>query len=180
MARAVELIVEDGSIVAGANSFVTEAQINAYLTARGYPQPTGTDAELDAIAVLGISAMDYLAVLPWKGEPVSPTQTTPWPRKNLGFAYPENYVPTAVLTAQMNLALMVSQGVELMPGAMNTGVVTKEQIGPIVMEYSETTGVKLSASGLPVFPGIAAMLEPWLIDEPTPGVTGPLLFTLGC
>src|SRR5690606_40416418 len=68
MARQVELIVEDGTIVAGANSFVTEAEIVAYALARGTNLPHTTDEELDAVAVLGIKAMDYLAIQPRKGD----------------------------------------------------------------------------------------------------------------
>lgn len=165
MARLVTLTVEDGSIVANANSFVTEQQIVDYALARGVTLPFTTEPEQDAVAVLGIKAADYLRILPWKGEVVEITQTMPWPRKNLYVtpSFPENAVPSQVIEAQLMLALLVKNGVVLIPTALGTGYLIKEKIGPIENVYSEKVGV--STDGLPILPGVAGLLDYWLLGD---------------
>jgi hypothetical protein len=167
MARQVELVVETGAIVPNANSFVSETDIVAYALARGVALPTATDADMDAVAVLGIKAADYLRILPWKGEVVSSTQTMPWPRKNLNVtpSFPEDAIPSQVVEAQKMLALLSQQGVVLIPTGLGTGYLVKEKIGPIENVYSEKVGV--STDGLPILPGVAGLLDYWLLGDYT-------------
>lgn len=165
MARQVTLIVEDGTIVPGANSFVTEDQIVAYALARGVTLPFDTDEEKDAVAVLGIGAMDYLNILPWKGEVQDPAQTTSWPRKNMNTtpSTPENYIPFPVKEAQFQLTLLVNAGTVLIPTYSGVGYLVEQRIGPIVERYSEKVGV--STDGMPLLPGIRALLDLWLLGD---------------
>lgn len=163
MARVVTLIVEDGSIVPDANSFVDEDKIVSYAAMRGVTIPNSSDTEKDAVAVLGIKAMDFLRFMPWRGEPVDADQTTPFPRKNMGFSYPEDKVPPAVVDAQLQLTLLVNAGVELVSNSSGTGFLVKEKIGPIENTYSEKVGI--SSNGFSILPGIQALLEPWLLAD---------------
>ena len=176
MARQVILVVEDGTVVAGANSFVDEAKVVSYAAQRGITLPFATDPEQDAVAVLAIKAMDYLMIMPWKGEPVDPDQTTPFPRKNMGNNFPDNRVPAAVIEAQLQLTLLSNAGTELIPVSLGTGLLIKEKIGPIENVYSEKAGV--SVDGLPILPGISALLEPWLLGD-MDGVVPVLIMSLG-
>lgn len=165
MPRLVTLTVEDGTVVANSNSFVTETQIRDYFIARGVTmnQPP-SDADLDSIAVLGIKAADYLNILPWKGELVDPqVQTMSWPRKNLGVtpSFPENAVPLQVVQAQLMLALLANSGLVLIPASAGSGYLIKEKIGPIENVYSEKVGV--STNGLPIIPGVSGLLDYWLL-----------------
>jgi hypothetical protein len=165
MARAVELIVEDGTIVASANSFVTEQEIVTYAAMRGIALPFNTDPNKDAVAILGIQAADYLRILPWKGEVVDISQTMPWPRKNLYVtpSFPEDAVPSQVKEAQLMLALLAQNGTVLIPTWTGAGYLIKEKIGPIENTYSEKVGV--STSGLPILPGIQGLLSYWLLGD---------------
>jgi hypothetical protein len=165
MARAVTLVVENGSIVTDANSFVSEDELVAYAAARGVTLPYTTDANKDAVAVLAIKAMDYLRVQPWKGEVVDTDQTTPWPRKNTYTTpvTPEDVVPAAVKEAQFQLALIAQTGFNLLPFAAGTGILIKEKIGPVENMYSEKAGV--SSNGMPIIPGIGNLLQPWLLGS---------------
>jgi hypothetical protein len=165
MARQVTLVVEDGTIIAGANSFVTEQQIVDYALARGVTLPFATDGDKDKVAVLGIKAADYLMIMPWKGEVVSSTQTMPWPRKNLGVtpSFPEDAIPLAVVEAQLQLTLLSNAGTVLIPVSLGTGLLIKEKIGPIENVYSEKAGISLD--GLPILPGVSALLDPWLLGS---------------
>lgn len=165
MARNVTLIVEDGTVVADANSFVDEAAIVAYALARGVTLPFESDEEQDAVAVLGITAMDYLWALPWRGELVDPSQTTPWPRKNMNVTpdVAQDEIPHRVLSAQLQLTMLAHNGTILLPTSTGTGYIIEERIGPIVNRYSEKVGV--STDGLPIIPGVRALLDPWLLGD---------------
>lgn len=178
MPRNITLVVEDGSIVPGANSFVSEEQIVNYALARGVVLPFVTDPEKDAVAVLGIRAADYLRIMPWKGEVVDASQPMPWPRKNLGVtpSWPDNAVPFAVVEAQLQLTLMANAGTVLIPVSTGTGYLVKEKIGPIENVYSEKVGV--SVDGMPIFPGIDALLDPWLLGDMS-GFVPVLIKSLG-
>lgn len=178
MARAIQLIVEDGSIVTDANSFVTEDQIVTYAAMRGIALPYTTDAHKDAVAVLGIKAVDYLRVLSWRGELVDPNQTMPWPRKNLSGnpTIAEDAIPPAVLEAQFQLVLLVNGGTDLLPTSAGTGFVIKEKVGPIETLYSEKVGI--STNGLPILPGITGLLDPWLLGDFT-GIVPVLIRSIG-
>ena len=103
------LIIEDGSIVAGANSFTTDAEFQAYATARNITLPA-TEPERDALQIL---AVDYLFSVEdkMKGCRVSIEQELPYPRKGVcynGFAVPSNSIPQALKNAQMELAIQVN------------------------------------------------------------------------
>lgn len=165
MARAVTLIVEDGTIVTNSNSFVDEDRIVAYAAMRGVTMPFTSDAEKDAVAILGILAADYLRILPWRGEVVDVQQTMPWPRKNLNMtpSWPEDAIPQAVIEAQLQLTLLANAGVQLITYSSGEGYIVKEKIGPIETTYSEKVGV--SSTGLPIFPGINLLLYPWLLGD---------------
>lgn len=158
------LIVEDGSIVANANSYNSRADIIAYAAARGVVL-----ADDDTTDVLAIKAMDYLALSDndWKGEPVSPTQSLAWPRKGAiptgsRTAFPDNAIPVQVKKAQCELAVIANSGVALIPTtSAETAFVTREKVDVIETEYSEAIALKLMGS-LPDMPSIDALLSPWL------------------
>lgn len=178
MARQVTLVVEDGTIVAGANSFVSEQSIVDYALARGVTLPFASDEDKDKVAILGIMAADYLRIMPWRGELVQPDQPMPWPRKNFSGTpfFPDNAVPFAVIEAQRQLTLLANAGTVLIPTWSGTGFLVKEKIGPIENVYSEKVGV--SSDGMPMFPGIAALLDPWLLGT-TEGFVPVLVKSVG-
>ena len=98
------LIIEDGTIVANANSYVTVAEIKAFAAARSLTLPD-TDAEIE---VLAIKAMDYLSSLEghFQGYRVSETQTVSFPRSPVyiyGFQIGQT-IPINLKNAQSQLA----------------------------------------------------------------------------
>ena len=100
------LTIEDGSIVANADSFTTDAELQAYATARGVTLPT-TEAERDA---LQIKAVDYLFSVEskMKGNRISQDQELPYPRCGVdlnGFIVPSDSIPDSLKNAQMELAI---------------------------------------------------------------------------
>lgn len=155
------LVIEDGSIVAGANSFVTRAAIIAYAAARGIVL-----ADEDATDIFAIQAMDYLWTLCYKGDLVDPTQTTPFPRSGLvagdtadGFEY---QIPVGIVNAQLQLALDAKNGIVLTASANPSAGLKRTKVGPIEREYFE--GGSLTLDGAPPLTVANAWLAPFLCN----------------
>lgn len=151
------LIVEDGSIVANANSYATRAYIIAYAALRGITLPDS--AITDGYA---IEAMDYLIryASRWKGALVNPgVQALAWPREcvRLGrYDFPDDEIPSALMDAESQLAVYRSQGISLLPVSGQSAFIKREKLGPLETEYSET--VQLQAGATPTLPAIDGLL----------------------
>jgi len=152
----IDLIIEDGSIVEGANSYATVQQIIDYAAARGVTMQVSSPSPGDdePIKIMAIKAMDFLETYryQWKGEEVNAaTQPLAWPRKNVIIncvTLPSNTIPTQIIRAQCQLCLYVNAGIDLQPVGNSEAFVKREKIGPIETEYSEV--IAASAGALPV------------------------------
>lgn len=101
------IIVEDGTIVAGANSYITEAELADYATARGLTITPG-DEEMYII-----ESTDYLETLKFIGTKMTRDQSLQWPRYNVaidGWSYLPTDIPPQLKNAQLVIALSISQG----------------------------------------------------------------------
>lgn len=160
-----QLIVEDGSNVDGANSYATLDQIKAAALQRGVTLPT-TD---DAIISLSSAAMDYLGTFETRFTGVRTyglAQGLSWPRcannrwgtpcplRVFGSTLAVNVIPQLVIAAQCYL-VGIATDVDLY-GNQDTLNITKEVIGPIETDYSAVAG---AAAG-PIVPVVSAMLKP--------------------
>lgn len=140
------LIVEDGTGVAGANSYVSEAEAKAFASLRGLDFPAA-DAD---VAFALIQAMDYLEQFRdlFPGAPTAATQALAWPRADSGGACllrANNVIPAALKNLQMQLAVDAYTIGELQPNSTGFAV-AKEKIDVIEIEYA--TGGRLSAATL--------------------------------
>lgn len=126
------LVIEDGSIVDGANSFASRAEVISYAAARGV-----TLADDETTDVLAIHAMDYLNTLCFSGDAVS--TDVPFPRSGLVDGdTAEDYVhsvPAGIVKAQQQLALDVHNGVVLAPSANPDAALKRSKVGPIEEEF---------------------------------------------
>lgn len=167
------LIVEDGTGLATAESFVSVADASAYHTARGNAAWAALASDTVREQCLR-RATDYIGEayrLRWKGVRGSVTQALDWPRSlverpDYGYAgingyttisgnyyFPSNEVPVEVQRACAELALKASTSTLF----EDQGVpVIREKVGPIETEYASgvTQGVRYAA--------IDAMLAPFL------------------
>lgn len=159
------LIVENGDIVANANSYVSRADLIAYAMLRGVVLPN-----TDATDVLAIKGMDYLALFDqeWRGAEVEPgVQPLAWPRMNVypngnTPAYADDAVPPSIVRAQCELAMNVNAGTILLPTtSAQTAFITKEKVDVIETEYSEAIAIRLMGM-LPQMPLVSSLLSPWL------------------
>ena len=79
------LIVEDGSVVAGAQSYVTLAEANAYFKPFGDAEnwSQADNANKEAALILAAQYMQQKLRLLWKGSRVDAFQSLDWPRRGV-------------------------------------------------------------------------------------------------
>lgn len=128
------LIVEDGSIVAGANSYVSEAEFNAYLDNRGIIF-NGVNGTAEQVLIL---AMDYIEGKDFIGEKNTKAQTTQWPRSGAyvdGFLIDDNEIPVDLKYAQIEVGIAIDAGNN--PLSTLDRETKREKVGDIEVEYSD-------------------------------------------
>lgn len=157
------LTVEDGTVVAGANSYVTAAEADTYFENIGetlWTQTAGDEAKEAALAKAA-SYMQQKYRLQWKGSRVEAFQSLDWPRRGVDvpdFFDPfyrqvnvplqfqdtvfigENVIPEEVKQAQMLLALATldSAGASSTNLQPSLGRLTKrEKVGSLEVEYMD-------------------------------------------
>lgn len=106
------IIVETGSIVPGANSFVSRADYIAYAAGFGIVIPDNESADIELInAGMFINGQECI-----KGTPVSRDQTMAFPRRGVkidGWEWSDTEIPRQVILCQMQLALDIHAGIDL-------------------------------------------------------------------
>ena len=156
------LVIEDGTLVAGANSFVTRAEIIAYAAARG--TTLTDDASTD---VLAIQAMDYIWAQCLKGDLVDDDQDAPFPRSGLvdgDTADDYEYsIPKGIKQAQLQLALDAGNGIILTASANPDATVKSTKVGPIEREFFAPSNLTLD--GTPPLTVAKGWLTPFLCNE---------------
>lgn len=174
---AIEIIIEDGSIVPDANSFATVEDARIYASNRGVEiAPVGVEGD-EQVKVLLIKASDWFRVQSWNGAPVDLGQSMPFPRTGLYIypsspwtAFPDDEIPRQVVEAQCRLCMDIKAGVDVLPThAAGTGMIVREKVGPIETQFSE----KVGAYTLPRMTQVEAMLAAFLS-----GASGGRLRTL--
>lgn len=161
------LIVEDGSGMDDATSFVSRAEYVAYALARGVVVP-----DVDASDVDLVKAMDFILTKCFRGDPTVATQALPFPRHVEDYCgkleFPDDSVPNPVKRAQMEAALAVRSGVELTPNvSASSSAIVREKIGPIETQFDNSM-----AYDAPTMPAVTAALRPYECGQ------GALLRTL--
>ena len=141
------LIIEDGSIVPGADSFVSAADFAVYAANYGVEVPNVEPAQE---ALLRRAAVQ-LESLPWAGSLVSGEQLLSWPRAGVarnGFPVASSAIPSQVKQAQMALAAEL-HAEDVAAAKVAKGAITKEAVdGAVTREYAAPV-VKTSVSTRP-------------------------------
>lgn len=142
------LVIENGSIVANANSFVTVAEIREFAEARGIVLPVD-DGDVEPFAV---EAWDFLITVEPRmtGTRVSAEQEGVYPRNCVKincFDVANTVIPVTLKKAQMQLAVDRSRGVPLVTDDSAERDIKREKIGPLETEWfgpgNATTGGSL-------------------------------------
>lgn len=152
------LIVEDGTGVVDANSYVSVDDAVVFFDARGL---TLENPEQNLLR-----GLDILESQNYKGLPELEVQYLNFPRKLIydasGIVYPVLHVPSAIRKAQMWMAYYISQGSD--PAAVLEPSIKKEKIDVLETEYFEG---KISRTGFQLedYPHVYQSLQHLLRDS---------------
>jgi len=162
------LIVEDGSGLAAAESYISEVEADAYHEKRGN---TAWDTVTDKEAVLR-KATDYMLQnyrMSWKGVRMNGVQALDWPRgyvyresflngasSSFPYLVPDNIVPVEVKNACAELALRAATA-DLNPDLSKD--IVSQTVGPISTTYAANSPQQKR------YRGIDMMLRPYLTSN---------------
>ena len=125
------IIVENGTGVADANSYVSEADLTAFATSRGITLTQDED-------ILLLIAMDYIESLNFKGLKVERNQALQWPRVDVyydNYYADSNVIPNELKNALMQCAIAVDQGND--PAQDLVRSVKRQKVGSLEVEYMD-------------------------------------------
>lgn len=158
------LVVEDGSLVRGANSYVSFADGTAYLADRGITTEVDVGHLLraaDYINSFGDRFKGYQVL----GENRTALSTMQWPRSyvfldGLSIGYlPNNEIPDLIIHAQVETALEIANNRDPL-GTVSARQVKRQKVDVIEVEYDTSVG----AGGQAVFDHrrVMSLLSPLL------------------
>lgn len=153
-----QLIIEDGTIVANANSIATDAEMKSYASLRGLTVPA-TQPERESLLIL---AMDYLKTLEtrMKGSRTDVGQTLPEPRTNVWLynqTIGSNDIPVEYKNAQIEAAIAANTVVLLTNSTQKD--VKRSKLGTLETEFFEGGGWSIAR-----LERVDAALNPLLIS----------------
>jgi hypothetical protein len=142
------IIVEDGTVVAGANSYNTVADLRDFAAARGDALPTAED-DCNFLLLKAMDWMERVCGLNWLGTKYSRDQSTSWPRDVVcvvGWFYKFNELPRQLLLLQLIVAIEIYalDGQDVMPTAFpnDHGSVAAESVsGAVSIAYENNARV---------------------------------------
>jgi hypothetical protein len=154
---AVTIIVEDGSGVEDANSYVSVEDVRTYATQRGVTLPSDDDE----LAALVIKAADFIEsfACDFQGAKTDCEQAMQWPRTGVVVCCNEiasNVIPKELKKAQCASVLAANEGIVLQPNITPESYVVEETVGPITTKFADPSKVGIS----PRFTGVDALLKP--------------------
>ncbi len=129
----VAIIVEDGSIVDGANSYVTTAELQTYADNRNITL-SGDLSELL------IQAMDFIESLSFIGIKKTKEQDLQWPRCYVridGYCFSNDEIPQELKKAELAVAVSIDQGNG--PLSVIERTTKSETVGPISVTYMDSS-----------------------------------------
>lgn len=165
------LIVENGTNVPNANSYLSLVDIRAYCTNRGVTLPV--DALLEPMV---FKAMDYIESFgtDYQGMITYPTQALQFPRAEILYAdyfqgavsssygimincsrIVNNIIPKALKDLLCQCVLAVNAGVDFANLIQTQKFTTKEKVGPLEVTYSDKYGI----AGVPDIDSIDTYLD---------------------
>lgn len=165
------LVVEDGTIVTGANSYNDLPALKEYALVRGVE--LGADDAL--IEQRAHQAIDYLESLTYKGSLVEPDdQALLFPRSGIyldGRYLASDTIPRNIKSAQAQLVVELTNGVIIWTSTSSgtagvEQVVKKEKVDVIETEYMTPVeqGVTGGSVGVAEMPAVYALLRKFLVS----------------
>lgn len=165
------LVIEDGTGLSNATSYVTLTEARTFANQRGVTLPV-LDSEVE---VLAIKAIDFLEAQRafYSGQKVSKSQSLQWPRTGAtleGSEISEDEIPQDLKFAQNQLIIEGFQGSDLQPNFSGREVI-KEKVDVIEVQYSSSKG----GTNQPSFTKVLSYLEPLFSSETLSTANIPIL-----
>lgn len=129
-----QLIIEDGSIVANANSWATDEEFKAYANIEGIEIPA-TQPDREALLLIGVKGV-IARENKLKGCRVSAAQELPYPRVGVdvnGFLVPSNAIHKNTKKAQMEFAIQAANSELFVSGQIQN--IASEKLGELQVDY---------------------------------------------
>jgi len=142
------IIVEDGSIVDGANSYVTVANVEEYATLMGVTF-TGGEAAI-------LNAMTFIESSNFKGSKYTSGQSLQWPRSGaivFGWLVDTDTIPSQLFSATCEAAIKQQSG-DILPDLERGGAIKREKVDVLEVEYFN------GANANTVYQSVMALLKP--------------------
>lgn len=140
------MIVEDGTGLMNANSFVDIAYSDTYFSLRGYSQWGDlTDEQKEVFLIRGSEYVNY--AFDYYGKKMNPTQSLKFPRVNLLDEDGESVVgiPCVLKEAVCECAKIISNGSDMFQVQDANGAITSESIGSLSFSYDLSRKIKDSS-----------------------------------
>lgn len=129
------IIVEDGSVVLGANSYSDVAYARSYASSRGFTLPLDDD-EVEKLLLRG---MEYIETRSGVcGSKVDPEQSLLFPRSEIYidcYEMPSDVIPEALKKAQVHVALALSAGIDPQANLVPELPVVQETVDVLTIKY---------------------------------------------
>ena len=141
------LTIEDGSIVAGADSFASASDLVSYATKYGFTIPADTPSQEALLRRAALTMQN----MQWKGTRVHATQPLSWPRYNVRIDWEylaNNYIPARIQYGQLALACEIYTD-DGNPLEQRQGPINREKVDVIEVNYSP---LKVTERLLPAAP----------------------------
>lgn len=137
------LTIEDGTVVSGADSYITVAEYNTWADARfgsGRSTAPATDAAAEQLI---LRAMDYFETLNFQGEIYDDDQPLQWPRTSVVIdRIPINYneIPKEVKNALYELSYAEEKSLGMLNVWERKTIM--EKVGPVEKRFSEGSATR--------------------------------------
>lgn len=156
-----QLIIEDGSVVANANSWVTDEEFKGYASLKGYSVPA-TQPDREALLTNAYDFINFTYEQRLQGYRVTPqTQTGVAPRSNMyayGVLVANDSIPQDFKNAQMLAAFSINDGVDT-NAVKDSADLAGFSVGQGA--YSETYQSGSSTPTLAQMPAVSNVLKPY-------------------
>lgn len=159
---AVTLIVEDGTNVANANSYISLVDAVAYFNNRNDQSFNAATPDQQAGALVrAAQGMDYWLNGRWYGRRTNQSQSLDWPRTGVvdSDCYPvaSKFIPQKLKFAQCEVAKIELKTPFIQNSVSKDDAVQSESVGPISITYKDT------APSITYWPLIIAMLKDFAV-----------------
>lgn len=142
------IIVEDGSIVTNANSYVTRADYITYAAAHGITIADDANADVELIGAAQFIGQHEVRMI---GHRVTRDQSLAYPRYDVeieDWYWAHDEIPRQLILCQLAYALDINAGIDLWNKPVNPNIFAKKERveGAVAVEYaiSDKTGQKLT------------------------------------